>query len=261
MTLLDLHCHLLPNSDDGTEDILTALSLAKVAVEQGISHLLVTPHHFDGKYLNHKRDVIQKAAQLQDELNKMQLPLQVFPSQEVHLHGELLEKIAADDILFMDETERYLLLELPHDSIPQYTHKIIFELTARGIRPVIAHPERNRAIQQDPERLYELLELGCLTQLTCGSYLGVFGTTVQSLTEKIIQANQGFVMASDAHNFDGRKFLLKEAFERLRIEEGEAIVSRMQQNAKDILNGADIDEVEISHISSLPKAKRKIWPF
>ena len=117
MTLIDLHCHLLPAVDDGAKDIYNAMSLAKVAVEQGISHLLLTPHHLDGKYVNHKLDVIQKAAHLQDELNKLELPLQIFPSQEVHLNGELLEKIATDDVLFMDETNRYLLLELPHDDV------------------------------------------------------------------------------------------------------------------------------------------------
>lgn len=259
--MIDLHSHLLPKADDGSNDNFTALSLAKVAVEQGITHLLLTPHHFDGKYLNHKLDVVQKAAQLQSEINEVKLPLQVFPSQEVHLHGELLEKIAAGDVLFMDETERYLLLELPHNTVPQYTEQIVFELMARGIRPVLAHPERNQLIQQEPERLFELIELGCLTQLTCGSYLGIFGQKIQTLTEKIIQANQGFVMASDAHNFDGRRFLMKEAFERLRIEAGIEVVERMQQNAIDIINGNDISEVEIKHISSLPKAKRKIWPF
>jgi len=261
MTLIDLHCHLLPAVDDGAKDIYNAMSLAKVAVEQGISHLLLTPHHLDGKYVNHKLDVIQKAAHLQDELNKLELPLQIFPSQEVHLNGELLEKIATDDVLFMDETDRYLLLELPHDDVPKYTEQIIFELVARNIRPVIAHPERNHAIQKDPSKLYELIALGCLTQLTCSSYLGNFGKQVQALTEKIIRSNQGFVFASDAHNFEGRRFLMKEAFERLTAEEGLDVVERFQQNARNIINGEDIAELEIKDISTLPPAKKKFWLF
>ncbi|MFC6177402.1 tyrosine-protein phosphatase [Companilactobacillus huachuanensis] len=261
MTLVDLHCHLLPTVDDGAQDIFKAISLAKVAVEQGISHLVLTPHHLDGKYTNHKLDVIQKAANLQAELNRIQLPLQVFPGQEVHLNGELLEKIAEDDVLFMDETNRYLLLELPHDDVPKYTEQIIFELVAKNIRPVIAHPERNQAIQRDPSKLYELIAWGCLTQLTCGSYLGEFGKKVQILTEQIIKSNQGFIFASDAHNFEGRRFLMKEAFKRLTQEEGQAVTERLQQNDKDIINGEDIAETEIKHISSLSTSKRKFWLF
>lgn len=261
MTLIDLHCHMLPKVDDGSKDIVTALNLAKVAVEQGISHLLVTPHHMDGKYTNHKLDILQRAASLQEEINRIKLPLTVYPSQEVHLTGELLQAIEKDDILFMDETNRYLLLELPHDDIPKYSSQIIFELVAQGITPVIAHPERNQAIQKDPEKLYELVEMGCLTQLTSSSYLGIFGEKVQKLTEQIIQANLGFVFSSDAHNFKGRKFMIREAFEKLATEAGSAVVEQFQSNAKSIINGDLVEVTNLQHISSLPKPKKKFWLF
>lgn len=261
MTFIDLHCHLLPKVDDGSEDIVTALNLAKVAVDQGISHMLVTPHHMDGKYLNHKLDVLQKTATFQDEINKLKLPLMVYPSQEVHLTGELIKAIDNDDVLFMDETNQYLLLELPHDDIPKYTSQIIFELVSKNITPVIAHPERNQAIQKDPEKLYELVQMGCLTQLTSSSYLGVFGEKVQKLTEQIIQTNQGFVFSSDAHNFKGRRFMIKEAFEKLEKEAGSEVVETFKNNAKSIINGDLIEVNNIQSISSLSKPKKKFWLF
>lgn len=261
MTILDLHCHILPGVDDGSKDLLTSLNLAKAAVDQGISHLLLTPHHLDGKYLNHKVDVIQKVANFQTKLNKSNIPLKVFPSQEVHLNGELIKYIEDDDLLFMDETNRYLLLELPHDDIPKYTANIIFELQSKGIIPVIAHPERNLAFQKDPEKLYKLVQMGCLTQLTSGSYLGIFGRNVQQFTEKIIKSNLGFTFASDAHNFSGRQFLMEAALERLTREEGTRTAMNFKTNAKNIINGDDVDESVIKHISSLTKSKKKFWLF
>lgn len=261
MKLIDLHCHILPGVDDGSKDLQMSLDLAKVAVNQGISHILVTPHHMDGDYTNHKNDVIKKTDVFQKELNEKKIPLKVFPGQEVHLTGQLMDAIANDDVLFMDETNRYLLLELPHDGIPEYTADMIFDLTTRGITPVFAHPERNLGIQEDPDKLYEFVKMGCLTQLTSSSYLGVFGKKVQTLTEEIIKTNLGYVFSSDAHNFKGRRFLMKEAFDRLKQEEGLRKAQLFNFNAKNIINGDDVGDVEFHRISELTKKKKKFWLF
>ena len=261
MKLIDLHCHILPGVDDGSKDLQMSLDLAKTAVDQGISHILVTPHHMDGEYTNHKKDVIIETNYLQDAINEQGIPLTVFPGQEVHLTGELMDAIAQHDILFMDETNRYLLLELPHEMIPEYTADLVFDLTTRGITPVIAHPERNQGFQETPDKLYDFVKMGCLTQLTSSSYLGVFGKHVQKLTEEIIKANLGFVFASDAHNFKGRRFLMKEAFEKLEQEEGPEKAQIFNNNAKNIINGDDVTELDYMRISSLNKKKRKFWFF
>lgn len=260
MGLIDLHCHILPGVDDGSKDLDMSLAMARVAVQQGISHILVTPHHMDGMYLNHKADVLKKTAAFQDALEAAGIPLTVFPGQEVHLTGDLLKAIEADDILFMDEGGRYLLLELPHSGIPEYTEDMIFELQARGITPVIAHPERNHGFQKDPDRLYDFVEMGCLTQLTDSSYLGVFGKSVESLTAKIINANLGFAFASDAHNFKGRRFLMDAAFNKLIEQNGEQQAKTFNENAKAIINGDDVAVPEITKISAVKK-KRRFWLF
>lgn len=260
MKLVDLHCHILPGVDDGSKDLQMSLDLAKVAVDQGITHSLLTPHHMDGQYTNHKQAVISETADFQKALDAKKIPLTVFPSQEVHLTGELMKAIAADDVLFMDETNKYLLLELPHDGIPEYAEDMIFDLITRGMIPVIAHPERNQGIQITPERLYEFVKMGCLTQLTASSYVGVFGKKVQELTEKIIKANLGFTFASDAHNFKGRRFLMKEAFEKLEAEEGKNKAELFNTNAKNIMNGDSVAEMDYQEISSSSKKKR-FWLF
>lgn len=260
MGLIDLHCHILPGVDDGSKNMEMSLEMARVAVKQGISHILVTPHHMDGMYLNHKQDVIAKTDEFQTALDAVGIPLTVFPGQEVHLTGDLLKALDADDILFMDEGGRYLLLELPHSGIPEYTEDMIFELQTRGITPVIAHPERNHGFQKEPDRLYDFVEMGCLTQLTDSSYLGVFGESVKTLTAKIINANLGFAFASDAHNFKGRRFVMDAAFNKLTERAGEQYAKTYNENAKAIINGDDIAMPEIKKISAVKK-KRRFWLF
>ncbi|WP_367369464.1 tyrosine-protein phosphatase [Pediococcus ethanolidurans] len=257
MKMIDLHCHILPGVDDGYPDIETSLKLAEVAVEQGITHMLLTPHHMDGDYLNHKADVIEKTTAFQEALDRNQIRLTVFPGQEVHITGELIQATDRDDILFADESNRYLILELPHNEVPEYTEKMLFALQTRGITPILVHPERNQGFMQDPDKLYEFVSQGCLTQLTASSYVGVFGEHVQKLTEQIIDAGLGFVFASDAHNLKGRNFKMTQAFEKLEKNKGKRFVEIYQENAKRIINGDDVILGDIHHIRSTKK--RKFW--
>lgn len=257
--LIDLHCHMLPGVDDGAKDLPFALDMARVAVDEGISHILLTPHHMDGDYTNHKRDVLARVSNFQSSLKNVGIPLTVFPGQEVHLTGELLRAIDQNDILFMDESERYLLLELPHSGVPEYTQDMIFELLTRGITPVLAHPERNHGFQKHPDKLYDFVEMGCLTQLTSSSYLGIFGKDVEKLTEKMIDAGLGFVFSSDAHNFKGRRFVMREAFQKLEKKKGKDLAMRFNARAKAIINGDEVTRGTAQRISSLKK--KRFWLF
>ncbi|WP_143461880.1 tyrosine-protein phosphatase [Levilactobacillus enshiensis] len=260
MSLIDLHCHILPGVDDGAKDLPMALEMAKAAVEQGISNILLTPHHMDGDYTNHKDDVLKKTEVFQQEIVNAGIPLKVFPGQEVHLTGELLQAIDDDDILFMDEGGKYLLLELPHSGVPEYTEEMLFELMARGITPVIAHPERNHGFQKEPDKIFDFIEMGCLTQLTSSSYLGVFGKKVETLTDKLIRANLGFVFSSDAHNFEGRRFLMNDAFKKLKKHEGTRKAELFNSNARSIINGEEVPVPEITRVSDV-KNRRRFWVF
>jgi len=255
--MIDLHCHILPGCDDGAHTMADALAMAQVAVDNGISHILVTPHHMDGKYTNHKADVIQRTAEFQTALDEAKIDLVVFPGQEVHITGDLMQAIKNDDVLFADETNRYLMLELPHSEVPEYTNQMIFELQAAGITPVIVHPERNHGIQKKHELLYDFVASGCLTQITASSYLGVFGDEVADFTQRIIDAGLGFVFASDAHNLRGRNFRMQKAFAKLEKHNGTEMVTWMQDNAKKIINGDDLEPSEYHHI----KEKKKFWLF
>lgn len=238
--MIDLHCHLLPGVDDGAKSMDISLELANDAVRDGIDYALLTPHHMNGKYVNHKVRVIQYTHEFQVELDKHKIPLKVFPGQEVRINGNLLTALDQDDILFADESGRYLMLEFPDDDVPSYTSNMIYELMQRGIIPVIVHPERNTKIMKQPDILYDLLNKGCLSQITAGSYVGTFGHKVQKFSKQLIQAGQAYVFASDAHNLPNRKYEMTSAFSKLNQEFGYDYVSRFSENAKRIINGDNI---------------------
>lgn len=257
MVMVDLHCHLLPGVDDGSKSMAISLRLAREATENGVTHALLTPHHMNGRYVNHKRDVIRETAEFQKQLQEHNIPLTVFPGQEVRINGNLLKALDNDDILFADEGGRYIMLEFPDDDVPHYTNRMIFDLQQQGITPVIVHPERNTMIMAKPELLFGLLEKGCLSQITASSYVGTFGKKVERFSRQLIEAGQGYIFASDAHNLPGRKYEMQQAFEKLRNEFGESLADQYQQNARTIVNG---ENVPLNDIRELKKKKR-FWLF
>lgn len=256
--MIDLHCHLLPDVDDGSKNMDISLRLASEAVENGITHALLTPHHMNGVYTNHKKDVIKKTEEFQKELQKNEINLTVFPGQEVRINGELLNAIDDDDILFADEEDQYLMLEFPDNDVPTYTMDMIFKLQQRKIIPVIVHPERNTKIIKHPEILFNMLNKGCLSQITASSYVGTFGKSVSEFSREMIQADQGYVFSSDAHDLPGRKYEMNEAFEKMAKEFGASKVNEYMANAKAIINGERVLQSKIFPITS---NKKHFWGF
>jgi len=253
--MIDLHCHLLPGLDDGSKNMNTSLKLANDAVKDGVNYALLTPHHMNGVYLNHKKMVIQRTQEFQAEIDKCKIPLKVFPGQEVRINGDLLSALDQDDILFADEGGRYLMLEFPSDDVPSYTNNIIYEIMQRGIIPVIVHPERNTKIMRQPDILYDLLNKGCLSQITAGSYVGTFGHNIKKFSTQLIQAGQVYIFASDAHNLPNRKYEMRKAFHKLRREFGEDLTNELEENAKSIINGDFVLPHELQPI----KSKKRRW--
>ncbi|MFD1411500.1 tyrosine-protein phosphatase [Lapidilactobacillus gannanensis] len=237
-SLIDLHCHILPGLDDGSKSVEESLELAHAAVREGIGYILCTPHHLDRNYTNHALDVVQKVHDFQKILDEQAIPLTLFPGQEVHLNGDLDQRV--EDLLGIDSAMRYLLVELPHEEVPTYTTELFFQLSMRGITPVIAHPERNARIKADPEILYDFISNGALGQLTATSLVGVFGKGVQKFSQELITHGLVHIIASDAHMLPNRQFALKEGYLALDALD-RAYGPQFYENSKHLINGEDID--------------------
>ncbi|PAB01862.1 tyrosine-protein phosphatase [Enterococcus canintestini] len=250
--MIDLHCHILPGIDDGAEDLDASIAMAEKAISQGITHILCTPHHNNGKYTNPKSEVVSRVLNLQEELDRRNLPLTVLEGQEVRITGDLMEEIENGQILFTDLDDTYILIEFPTMDIPAYTENIFFQLRSLGKIPVIVHPERNAKFREDPNRLIEYLEMGCLAQLTAPSYVGIFGKSIQKTAKEMVEHNLVQMVASDAHGVNKRNFYMKEAYEAIAKDFGEEKVVAMQQVAKDLLNG---DQVEMPKYTAVKKKK------
>ncbi|MFC6348361.1 tyrosine-protein phosphatase [Vagococcus carniphilus] len=235
--LVDIHCHILPGIDDGAQTIEDSLAMAELAVSEGITHILCTPHHNNGVYMNKKDQVIPCVSELQTVLDEKKIPLTLYEGQEVRISHDLLKRVAQNEILFTDLDDTYILIEFPSSEVPLYAHRVLFDLCTNGYKPVIVHPERNGQIMKNPNLMIPFIEMGCLGQVTCASYTGQFGKEIQKVSKVMIEHNLVHMLASDAHSTGHRSFFTKEAYDKLEKEFGDEKCQYFKQTVKDIVNG------------------------
>jgi len=201
--MIDMHLHILPGVDDGPETMQEALALARVLVQEGIRAAIATPHYNDEFPRRSAAEIRRRVYQMQCELDCHAIQLQLFAGHEALIKPGLIEDIQSGWLATLNGS-RYLLLELWNSSWLPVTERVLFELRAYGLIPIIAHPERYRAIQKDPERLAALVRQGVLAQLTASSLIGMQGNTVRRCAETLLKKGLISYIASDAHGLQRR---------------------------------------------------------
>lgn len=238
--MIDIHSHILPGVDDGAPDLEASLNMARAAVSDGITTLFATPHHRNGRFENDKLDILRKTEELNEALSLQNIPLIILPGQEVRIYSEFLEDLDQDKLLTLNNLGKYILIELPSNTVPKYTKQIIYECRLKNIMPIIVHPERNSELMQSPHLLYELVLEGAITQVTASSIIGTFGKKVKSFSLKLIDHQLTHLIASDAHNISSRGFHLRESYEEIGKKFGNGKSFYFSENAHHIVNNENI---------------------
>ena len=204
--MIDLHNHLLPGLDDGARDMDEALAMARLAVADGITHLVCTPHIRPGRYDNTREGIEAALVDYRAALAAAGIGIAVAAAAEVHFGLEVMTEVRAGRLPLLGrwDDEPVLLLEFPHSHLPVGAEQLTRWLRDQGIRPMIAHPERNRDLVRDAARLEPFLAQGCLIQLTAGAVTGQFGEHAAARAMQLIEAGEATCLASDAHNTDNR---------------------------------------------------------
>lgn len=227
--MIDIHNHIISGVDDGPKTEENTLRLIKQAVDQGIKGIVATPHHLHTKYTNDFLDIEKRVAELNDSLETKGIDVTVYPGQEIRVSDQILEDIDNGKIRGVNHS-KYLLLELPSNSVPYFTQRLIYEIQNRGYVPVIVHPERNKAIAQDINLLFELINIGALSQLTVSSLIGISGKNIQRISFRMIEHNLIHFIASDAHNADQRPFNFEDLFKTTKLSNYETEIQTFLKN-------------------------------
>ena len=139
--MIDIHSHILPGIDDGAGDAEAALGMARIALKDGISKMIATPHFIPGEIENTAEAVHNKCLEFKRLLAAEGIGLEIFPGTEVFITPDTPELIEGGGVCTLAGS-RYVLLELPMMSVPGYTGEVLYRLQLNGYIPIIAHPEQ-----------------------------------------------------------------------------------------------------------------------
>lgn len=212
--MIDIHVHILPRLDDGAQTIEQAVAMAERAVADQVKCIVATPHSNLWDELLSRQAVEEGVEALRQVLEDKGIGLALLPGLEVHIGPTTAEQAQSGQVFALNNS-RYILVELPLQAYPRYTEQVLFQLQLGGFTPVLAHPERYPALQEDVNLLYKLVERGALGQMTAGSIVGHFGRRVQQAAEGMLARNLVHVIASDAHDAESRPPVLSPAVERV----------------------------------------------
>ena len=198
--MVDIHCHILPEVDDGAWDMEAAVAMAKIARDCGVKKIITTPH-FKGEpksleavgFLMHQRRL------LQSRLKREKIEVELLPGAEVLCVPQTMELAQVGRLPTLG-TGRYVLTEFYFDASAGFMDETLHGLRQMGYLPVVAHPERYGAVQRDPELAARWFHRGIVLQVNKGSVLGAFGRRAEDAAVRMLCRGNAHIIASDAHS-------------------------------------------------------------
>lgn len=202
--MIDIHCHILPNIDDGSSSLEESVAMARLAAASGVTEIIATPH-FRGEpeSLQMVTEIMDRVNRLRRRLEREEIPVKIHPGVEV-LCTPRTPEMGANRRLPTLASGGYVLTEFYFDESGAFMSDILSSLKAQGYSPVVAHPERYEAVQRDIRLPREWFDRGYVLQINKGSVLGAFGSRVQQTAEALLRNGLAHVIASDAHGANMR---------------------------------------------------------
>ncbi|TKB09909.1 tyrosine-protein phosphatase [Desulforhopalus sp. IMCC35007] len=201
---IDIHTHILPALDDGPKSLQESIALARCYERVGVRRVIATPHFIPGTaWAPSKEKIIRSVEALQKNLNDEGVLLTIEPGMEIAYHTKMADRIYAGELLSLGSSGYYLVEPDFHGEQDSLLATVTL-LLQKGIKIIIAHPERTMGFQEQPQLLERLVSEGALLQINAGSLLGEFGPKSKAMAIFLVEKQLCHFFASDAHNYDKR---------------------------------------------------------
>lgn len=221
--MVDIHCHILPAIDDGSESWEMTAAMCRMAAMDGITHIVATPHcdlHFE-----YDREHFTDMLATLSEIAYGRLTFSI--GCDFHMSPHNVQDAMTDPQRFAIGDTHYLLVEFDHHSIPANAAEQLLAVTSRGMVPIVTHPERNAYLMKHPRTVLRFIEEGCLVQVTANAFTGFWGPKSKKAAEWLLHRQAVHVVATDAHNLEMRPPVLSAARDRVAALAGAEVADAL----------------------------------
>ena len=235
--MIDIHCHLMPSVDDGAKDLEETLAMFENAYTSGVTDIILTPHYIKGTKYEINNEQKEKITNiLREALRRTDMDINIYYGNEVYIDNDLVDMIKDRKVATLANS-RYVLVELPVNSMDNNAGNVFFNLRSNGYIPIIAHPERYVYFQKHPEKVMDYIKLGCLLQGDYMSLLGKYGKKAEKTLKILLKNGVIKFMSSDIHH-SYNDYHIPEAEKRtLKIVKDENIVNKLfVENSESVIN-------------------------
>ncbi|URZ08112.1 tyrosine-protein phosphatase [Clostridium felsineum] len=237
--MVDIHSHIIPGIDDGSNSIETTLEMLSIAKERGITKMVASSHYYRGRFENSISSIEKKTNELNEILKEKAVGIDIIPGQEVFIDNYTLDTYKEGKIGCIKNTN-YMLVEFDMMHLNENVVDILYELQIKGIKPIIAHPERYTYIQKDIYKINELMEGNIYFQVNAGSIEGLWGKTVQNTALRLIEEGVATFISSDAHSTGKRAPGYNKALEEV-IKIDRKLGEKIVKNANSLIENENIE--------------------
>lgn len=248
--MIDIHSHILPEVDDGPKSWDTCVAMCRTAAEDGITHMVATPHandryHYDREYLKGLVDHLQR---LVGDSPRISLGC------DFHLSYDNVQDAIANPSRYVISNTRYLLVEFSNYSIPEQMTDSFRKLWDKGMSVIVTHPERNPILRENPQRIAEWAEQGCVIQVTGSALTGFWGERSRRVAQWLLENQAVHVLATDAHDTQKRVPILSTARDAAAAICGEEIAQALvESNPRAIVDNEPLPYFPKPRMTEAPK--------
>lgn len=214
---IDIHSHLIPAVDDGSQSLEESIEIIEMMSDLGYKKMIITPHVMADSYRNSTETLLDGLERLKEAIKVAKIDMMLEVAAEYYLDELFVERLQSDDLLTIGD--RYLLFETSYIAKPMNFENIIFDIKVKGYKPILAHPERYRYITQPKEEYIYMKELGLYFQLDINSLGGFYGKQAKEQAKLLIKLGVIDFLGSDIHHrkqaFTLKKVLKSRAYKSI----------------------------------------------
>lgn len=231
--IIDVHSHILPGIDDGSRSPAMTMHMLEIAVQEGITTMIATPHHMPGKGATSPERIAEMVAQLQIEADNRDMGIKILPGNELFYREELLDLLEQGAVMGMNGTH-YVLVEFDVMAERPYIRNAMRNILGLGYTPILAHVERYPAmLDKNYETIRILRKLGVLIQVNAASIAGAVGKETQKHMKQLLKQQLVDLIGTDAHSDRNRSPRIQDCIKMLeKWCTAEYIEQLLYRNAK-----------------------------